>query len=228
MNHYFPVALSDALLSTERALWGEVTPDLRAVTVEAGDRIRIRCVYDRPIDEDLREIVSMVEGEVLADYVDEKMVEAVPETQLDGPIILTASETPLYHRREADPLIMPPTSAHPGGHPDFLRDDRTPWTPQQVRQVLGRLAIQAALLGEVTPDLRRVLVDPTDRVRVRLFYDHPIDAEIDATVARVDAAVEANLHLDTTVTTHAEYFPEGRPPGAAAEICAYQRKEGHW
>jgi hypothetical protein len=227
MNERSPVDLGAALLSTQRALCGEVTPDLRVVAVDVGDAIRIRFVYDRPIDEDLREIVSAVEGEVDGDYLDEKPVEAVAETQMDDPIKLAASETPVYHRREPDDLDVRAASAHPGGHPSHLRDDGR-WTPQHARRALGRLAVQAALLGEVTRDLRAVIIDPSDGVRVRLIYDGPLDADIDATVARVNAATRAHLHLDTTVTTHAESVRHGRIPASDPEVYAYARNEGDW
>lgn len=226
MNELFPVGLSDALWSSQSALLREVTPDLRAVAVEAGERVRLRCIYDRPIDEDLRQVVSMIEDEVLIHYPDPR-VSAVAETQMDDSIILTASETPVYHRREPNPLNMPAEAAHPGGHPDMLRDDELS-KPTVTRRLLGLHAVQAALLGEVTPDLRAVTVDPTDGVRVRLIYDRPIDAEINATVALVDAATRANLHLDDAVTTRAECVPDGRIPASDAEVYAYARKEGEW
>lgn len=226
MRNYPPIRISDALWSTQRALFGEVTPDLRVVTVEVRDGIRIRFIYDRPIDEDLRTISYMVDGEVSADYPDDD-VAAVAESQLDGPITLTASEVPVYHRRESEPLDMSESSKHPGGHPDFLTDGES-WTTQQVRRALGRLAVQAALLGEVTPDLRVAIIDPTDGVGVRLIYDHPVDAKIDATVARVDVATKANLHLDTIVTTSAECVPDGRTPASDAQVYAYERNEGQW
>jgi hypothetical protein len=219
-----PVVLGHALWSTQRALLSEVTPDLRVVTVEVGDGIRIRCIYDRPIDEDLREIASVVEGEVIADFLYDLMVEAAAETQMDGSITLTASEVPVYRRRESNDLDMTAASTHPGGHPDFLRDDE-PWTPQQARQALGWLAVQAALLGEVTPDLRAVTVDPTEGVRVRLIYDHPIDAATKATVDLVDAATRANLHLDTTVIVHAESVPDGPIPISGIETPTFHRRE---
>lgn len=229
MTRYPPISIGDALWSTQRALVGEVISDLRVATVEvqAESRIHIRFVYDRPIDEDLRTIGYMVEGEVDADFYPDSTVQAVVETLMDGPITLTESEIPIYHRREPEPLDLAAVSAHPGGHPDFLRD-RASWPPQKARQALGRLAVQKALLGEVTPDLRVAIIDPTDGVGVRLVYDHPVDAEIDATVARVDVATKANLHLDTIVTTSAECVPDGRAPGSDAQVYAYQRNEGQW
>jgi hypothetical protein len=226
MRKHPPINISDALWSTQRALFGEVTPDLRAVTVDVHDGIRLRFVYDRPIDEDLRTITYMVAGEVNADDPDDD-VDARAETQMDGPITLTALETPAYHRRESDPLKMTAASAHPGGHPDFL-ENRDSWTTHQTRRALGRLAVQAALLGEVTPDLRVVVIDPTDGVGVRMVYDHPIDAEIDSTVTRVDIATKSALHLDTAVATRAECVPEGRAPTSDAEVYAYERNEGQW
>ncbi len=220
-----PLVTLRALLAAQSGLLGEVTPDLRVVAVEISDEIRVRCVYDRPIDEDLREVASEVEAELLAEFFPDVTAEAVAETQLDGPITLTASETLVYHRNEAAGLDMPAASTHPGGDPSLLRDGK-PWTEQQARRALGLLATQAALLGEVTPDLRAVTVDSTDGVRVRLVYDHPIDATTDVTVALVDAATRANLHLDTPVTTHAESVPDGPIPITAPEQPVFHRSEG--
>lgn len=220
MNQEIP----GALWSTERAMLDEITTDLRAVTIEVSDDIQIRFVYDRPIDEDLREVASAVEGYVLGDYPDHVAVEAVAETQMDGPITLTTSEVPIYHRRESEPLNPSVVSAHPGGRPDFLQDGTT-WKPHVARQALGRLAVQKALLGEVSPDLRAVTVAGVDGVHVRLIYDHPIDAEIDATATRVDAATRANLHLDTTITTYAESVLDGPIPITEAEWPAFHRTE---
>jgi hypothetical protein len=46
-----------------------------------------------------------------------------------------------------------------------------------------------------------------------------------ATVDLVDAAPRANLHLDTTITTHAESVPDGPIPITGAEWPVFHRCE---
>lgn len=58
-----------ALLSVQRALWGRVTPDLRAVAVSwPGAAIKVRFVYEATVDDDTRELVSEAETESMADF----------------------------------------------------------------------------------------------------------------------------------------------------------------
>lgn len=57
-----------ALLSMQRALWGEVTPDLRGVAVSwRGDEVRAVFLFDHPVGEQELDTVSCVETEVIAD-----------------------------------------------------------------------------------------------------------------------------------------------------------------
>ncbi|WP_020579289.1 hypothetical protein [Actinopolymorpha alba] len=60
---------TEVLLSLQRALWGMITPDIRAISVGWKDGIiRVRFIYDHQVTENDLEIVSEVEGEVLADF----------------------------------------------------------------------------------------------------------------------------------------------------------------
>lgn len=91
-----------ALLAIQGALLGAVTPDLRAVTLElTNDSIRIRFVYDRAIDEELGELVSIVETEVGADFGLDMTVEATAESIPDDAIPIKHQETPVFHRQES-------------------------------------------------------------------------------------------------------------------------------
>jgi hypothetical protein len=57
------------LLSLQRALLGEVTPNLRAVLVRYDDStVHFVAIFDGPISEDDREGISSVETEVMADF----------------------------------------------------------------------------------------------------------------------------------------------------------------
>lgn len=55
--------------SMQRALLGEVTPDLRWVTVRLDDHgVECWLVYDREITADMAERVDDIETEIIADY----------------------------------------------------------------------------------------------------------------------------------------------------------------
>jgi hypothetical protein len=57
------------LLSVQRALLGVIPPSLRAVTAEAsGTEVRLRFVFDGPIDEDDLDSAHIAGTEVVADF----------------------------------------------------------------------------------------------------------------------------------------------------------------
>ena len=59
----------DAKLSIQRALLGNVPPDLRAVAFSVDDKtLEIRCYFDGPIKEKDQESMSLMETEVMSDY----------------------------------------------------------------------------------------------------------------------------------------------------------------
>jgi hypothetical protein len=91
-----------ALLSVQRALWGKVTPDLRAVAVSWGPRsIRARFVYEHDITDDLRELVSEAETEVIADAPEDVSVKFSDEVRpVSSPLRTASNEWWAYLRRE--------------------------------------------------------------------------------------------------------------------------------
>ncbi len=63
------------LLSLHRALLGEVTPNLRAVTVRAeGSLIQAICYFADPPGEEEREAIQVVHMNVLADFTETDVV----------------------------------------------------------------------------------------------------------------------------------------------------------
>jgi hypothetical protein len=65
----------DARLSIQRALLGQVVPELRAVTFSINaEVVDVRFYFDGMISEDAEELASCVETEVLADYDPEDTV----------------------------------------------------------------------------------------------------------------------------------------------------------
>ncbi len=62
-------SLGELFLYMRKALLGEVTPDLRGVAVAIDDTgVRGRVIFDRALTDEMRELVSDIEGEVIADY----------------------------------------------------------------------------------------------------------------------------------------------------------------
>jgi hypothetical protein len=89
-----------ARLSIQRALLGEVFPDLRAVVFSMSDlTLDIRFYSDGPISPDDEESVSCVESEILADYEEEYTITARC-IRLDSPSPINDGGVWVYKRRE--------------------------------------------------------------------------------------------------------------------------------
>jgi hypothetical protein len=90
----------DAKLSIQRALLGEVSPQLRAVvfSIEA-QSVNIRFYFDGEISEEDKESVSCIETEILADYDPEDVVTA-NSIRIDSPDPINDEGVYVYKRRE--------------------------------------------------------------------------------------------------------------------------------
>lgn len=83
MNELHPRV--EAILSISRALWGQVTPELRAVFGQLGPKsLNVTMIFEGEITDDLREIASEVETYVIADYPDVFTI-TVDAVRLDPP-----------------------------------------------------------------------------------------------------------------------------------------------
>lgn len=90
-----------ARLSIQRALLGEVFPNLRAVVFSITDRdIDIRFYIDGFISEDDAESASRVETEIIADYEVEDTV-IVRCIRLDAPRLIDDSGVWVFQRHES-------------------------------------------------------------------------------------------------------------------------------
>lgn len=57
------------LLSIQRALLGEITPNIRGITCDLYDsQIIIRCYFEGQVTKDNKESIDSVEAEVIADF----------------------------------------------------------------------------------------------------------------------------------------------------------------
>jgi hypothetical protein len=93
----------EVLLSLQRALLGEVTPNLRAVTVNYDDTsIHFEAFFDGAISDDEREGMSLVETEVLADFpAVHKVTHEV--IRMDAPAMIPKDRIWVYFRKESSP-----------------------------------------------------------------------------------------------------------------------------
>jgi hypothetical protein len=91
---------SDVLLSIQRALLGEVSPRLRAVTVTFDEKsVAARAYFDGELDDEDRESMSSVETQLLADFPEEHSV-TVECHRLDAPAPIADDGTWVFARRE--------------------------------------------------------------------------------------------------------------------------------
>ena len=94
----------DVLLYVLRALWGVITPDIRAIRASWADGVAgVTFIYDHPVTESDWELVREVEAEVVADFPPEVPTDVtamfVSERQLPA---LPSDSWWVYVRREAN------------------------------------------------------------------------------------------------------------------------------
>jgi hypothetical protein len=93
----------EVLLSLQRALLGEVTPRLRAVTVKyAESSVHFEAYFDGEVSDEDRESMSLVETEVMADFPSDHLI-THEVIRLDAPALIPKDRTWVYYRKE--PLL---------------------------------------------------------------------------------------------------------------------------
>jgi hypothetical protein len=103
-----PELRADAPVYLRRALGGMVTPELRGVTISVGDNVvRARMIYEREPTDDERELVSVVETELIADFPPEDDITVVPDSAPPPaqPDLLPGEEW-VYRRPEPEPTVI--------------------------------------------------------------------------------------------------------------------------
>jgi hypothetical protein len=204
-----------ALLSMQSALLREITPDLRAVIIDLdkNEQILYACFYyDGEVSEKMIDLWDCVICEASASLGPDCFVKA-QVARLDYPQKIPSGGYCAYLRREHDVLF----------YKKLFRSVKI--TEMSIGYAL--LAVQNALLGVVTSELRAVVID-FDKERsllyIRFYYDGEVLRDrIDlwqSAIAETGAAVGTNCVLDGGVE-RADYpktFPvRGR--------YAYFRKE---
>ena len=98
--------LAGALLSVQRSLIGEITPDLRGVTLSLSEKkLNIVSYFDGEISEDDKELTCCAETEVMADY--SKDFDIKWEVQrVDFPKKLTCLDRWVFLRKENREMLI--------------------------------------------------------------------------------------------------------------------------
>jgi len=137
--------------STQRALWGAVTGNLRAVTVTIIDNeIMLYFYYDKEPTENEVELSQIASTEVVSDFlvmIGEKQI-VLPQPE---PIPLMNGEL-VYHRYEGKPIPIVKT---------FFKD----LTIFTAREVSERI-----LIGVITNNVRAVLITSHENKLTLYFY----------------------------------------------------------
>jgi hypothetical protein len=95
------IELSSAILSVNRALWGEVSPHLRSVQVTFDAlEIRVFLYFDGPISEEDKEIASIVTTSVAADFPEHSVVEHCLQLDHPQPVPVVEGRHVVFFRRE--------------------------------------------------------------------------------------------------------------------------------
>lgn len=92
--------MTRARLSAQRALLGEISPALRAVTLSlTGPCVEVRCYFDGKVSEEDSEAMSCVETEMIADCAPGESVR-LSVVQANAPDPLDDAGIAVYRRKE--------------------------------------------------------------------------------------------------------------------------------
>jgi hypothetical protein len=220
------MSLPYALISMQNALLDVITPQLRAVVINlVGNVLYTRFYYDGEEDEHLIDLWQCAITEASAHmgvdcFTDSK------EVRLDYPQKIPVSGVFAYLRKEPDVLNLYDLKKSRGFslREDFFLVEDKGVKLKSYGPIL--LAVQRALLGVVTPQLRSVIVDFDDEKTYVWFY---YDGEVSLEFIREweDAVVQIGVDMGPTrlLDGHVERsdYPQEMPGHGQ---YAYSRKEG--
>ena len=217
-----PYTPEGIVLSAGRALWGSAFAQLRALSVDvSADSFRVYFISDGLLNEDQEEECHCIGTEILADFPDavegfEEIFVCSPE-----PESILAPGTLVYMRRERHPQ-----------NEAIARGARIKEVLQgaSVNRPNLLFAVNQALLGEVTPSLRRVVADwSRSPTTILFYYDGPVTDLEKSIGGRVAAVIKTWLpELQVQPVVERLDYPE-RPPTSpdrgAARGLVYMRWE---
>jgi len=210
--------LITALLSTQRALWGEITPNLRAVKVDvdAKNGFLIDFYYDGAIDESIEDSAVCIAMEASCAFPPD-VPGADREIRLDYPKEIPLDKHFVYLRNEdALPRVL-------------IHEEKDRFTRQIANRHPRGIALLAALhalLGKVTPELRVATVDWDQSEAIfyfRLYYDHEISGK-NIALAK-EALDDFGNFLPEEKISDVAFYRLDYPNPVPYKNLVYQRKE---
>jgi len=191
------ITYSRIILSTQGALFGSVTNNLRAVKVEFGNNfITLNFYYDKIPSEFEDETSEIVGTEVISDFGD-ILFKALTDFRVKKKHLPYPNKIPdqgvwVYYRHE-------PT----------LKDQYDFETPKELMeemstkllQVRVRISVQKALLGRITENLRAVQVECSNELVFLHFYYNEQPTEVD-----IKLAEEATKEISTIFSNEVKKF----------------------
>ena len=158
-------------LWTQRALIGEAFPALRAIAIDSRDcadrresPLGLQAWIDGPIQGEDRESIQCVLTEITASLLERGWIDE-QITRLDAPGQITADGFFVYHRyeRELSEQVMRRIRRNHRQATERDRSNSNSGTSSQPGREALLTAVQRAMLGEVFPALRRVIVNWSNR-----------------------------------------------------------------
>jgi len=206
------------LLSAQRALLGEIMPELRAVSVNYNNQNKILVVnfyYDCTITDAIYDLSSCIITEISADFSPDQL-SSIDENILEWryPQKIPENGVFVYFREEADL--------------QKLKMEETSLSSHETIPIAALLlATQKALLGKVTPQLRQLSVDLDESKKLLFFYffyDGEISQLETALASRVSIEAQAtfpDFQIEKRIVQldHPEKIP------SVGKRIAYMRKE---
>lgn len=203
------------LRDVQRALLDAVVPSLRAVTLDVDEKNKqffISFFYDEEVTDELFDLASVAGTETgvsLPEYFTNEEI-----TRLDFPAEIPKRGWFVYFRKE--PVL-----------PHFEKRDLKPLIGRIIPIGIFMLEMQQALLGRVTPALRRVVIGiDTEKKILRFFfyYDGEISTEnfeLASSAIEEASALFSGFQVEKRIAR--VDYPSKIPPDG--ERLVYERKE---
>jgi len=196
------------------ALLGEVTPSLRAATIQwSNEEVSLFFYYDGEVSEEDNESAECVATEVISDFSECAL--EIDILRWDFPKSIPQKGERVYHRREhsSKSLFIPQTN-------DFADQ------PLRIRIILSTIF---ALINEVSRALNCVIVGSDENtILLCFYYDGVVSEEDNISIKNVCSKVSTDfpthaIKVDLLLRNYPKKFPqvmEGKAPK-----CVYLRRE---
>ncbi len=162
--------LNNASLLTQRSLWGAITPELRAVSIDLDNdnkKFFIYYYYDGEVSEKIIDLWQCATTEASAGleffYYDVEKIE-----RLDFPSEIPDKGVIIYYRKESKILANIKKTF------ELIKCNYT----EDCFSIRIRCVMQKAILGYITPNIRKIALEWWyDLIYVHFYYDSEIEKE---------------------------------------------------